>query len=147
MTTYLVPIQTALIVFFVLINIIAVPVLLWEYHKKGALTLFKGIVIYSFIFYLITAFFMTLLPLPSKEFVATLTGAYAQLTPFMFVQDIIRETSLELLNLRSYFSALTQPVVLQVVFNIILTIPFGVYLRYYFKKDLKTVVFRTDLVR
>lgn len=146
MDTYLIPIKTAILVFFGLINIIAIPILLWEYHKKGALTLFKAIIIYSFIFYLITAFFLTLLPLPSREFVASLTGPFAQLTPFMFIKDIFDKSTLELLNPKTYFGALTQPVLLQVIFNIILTIPFGVYLRYYFKLDFKKVILFTFLM-
>lgn len=146
METYLIPIQSAIFVFIVLVNFVAIPLLFWEYHKKGALTILKGMVIYSFIFYLITAFFMTLLPLPSKESVLELTGPYAQLIPFNFINDIMRESVFNIRNLSSYFPALTQGVVLQVVFNLFLTIPFGIYLRYYFKKSLKQIIFLSFLM-
>ena len=141
MDAYLIPLKTAILVFFAFANLISIPFLFWEYHRKGALTFFKGLIIYSFVFYLMAAFFMTLLPLPSKEFVATLTGPYAQLVPFSFVFDIMRESNLNLLQPKTYLHALTEPVILQVLFNVVLTIPFGVYLRYYFKKDLKQVFF------
>lgn len=146
MSAYLIPLKTAILVFFVLANIFSVPFLFWEYHKKGALTFFKGLVIYSFIFYLMTAFFMTLLPFPSKEHVEALTSPYAQLVPFMFVFDIIRESTLNIKDISTCVSALLNPAVLQVVFNVILLIPFGVYLRYYFNKDLKTVILLTFLM-
>lgn len=146
MNAYLIPLKTAIFTFIVLANVIALPLLFWEYHKKGALTFFKGFMIYSFIFYLLTAFFMTLLPLPTKESVAALTSPYTQLIPFMFIQDIIRESVFRLGDTSTYFPALTQGVILQVVFNVFLTLPFGIYLRYYFKKSFKQVLFYTFLM-
>lgn len=146
MSYYLYPLKAAALFFFVLIQFIAIPILAYQYKKEGALTFTKGLVIYSFIFYLITAFFMTLLPLPSHEFVDSLTSARMQLIPFMFVKDIIHEAPFRLFDPVSYLKTLTDPVVLQVLFNVVLTIPFGVYLRYYFKKDLKTVIGLTFLM-
>lgn len=146
MDAYLIPLKSAVLVFFVLANVITIPYLFWEYRRKGALTVFKALVIYSFVFYLMAAFFMTLLPLPTKEFVASLTGPYVQLVPFMFVQDIVRETVFRISQPSTYFAALTQHVFLQVLFNVVLTIPFGVYLRYYFKKDFKQVLFLSFLM-
>lgn len=143
MDAYLIPIKITVLVFIGLVNLISIPYLFWEYHKKGALTFFKGLIIYSFVFYFMGAFFMTLLPLPSKEFVSSLTGPTTQLIPFRFVADIVWDSGLIISNPKTYFNALTTPVVLQVIFNIVLTLPFGIYLRYYFKKDLKQVLILT----
>lgn len=57
MSYYLYPLKAAALFFFVLIQFIAIPILASQYKKEGALTFTKGLVIYSFIFYLITAFF------------------------------------------------------------------------------------------
>lgn len=78
-----------------------------------------------------TVFFLVIMPLPDVEVVAQMTGPSTQLIPFRFISDIISEASTG--NKPIYLNA----AVLQVVFNIIMTIPFGMYLRYYFKFSFK----------
>lgn len=135
MRTYLIPIEVAVWTFIVLSAVITIPYLAWKYHKKGSLTFWQMFVEYAMVFYLLTAFFMTLLPLPSIETVAKMTGPTAQLIPFSFLGDFIRETKLVLGDPSTYVVALTQRVVIQPIFNVILTIPFGVFLHYYYKKN------------
>lgn len=53
--------------------------------------------------------------------------------PLQFVQDIIRETSVSPAHLSSYVHLLKERAFLQVVFNVVMTVPFGMFLRYYFR--------------
>lgn len=78
---------------------------------------------------------MTLLPLPSREAAAEMTGPTTQLVPFAFVRDFFRETKLIVSDPGTYGAALTQSVVFQPLFNVALTLPFGIFLRYYYKKN------------
>lgn len=135
MRTYLMPIQTAIFTFIVLSGLITFPYLAWKYHKRGALTFWQMVVEYAMVFYLLTAFFMTLLPLPTIAEVAKMTGPTTQLIPFRFVSDFLRETKLVWGDSSTYAIALTQGVVIQPLFNIVLTIPLGVFLRYYYKRS------------
>lgn len=140
MSSYLVPIQTAVIAFIILAWVITIPYLIYKYRKQGSLPLFQAVLESSFVFYMIAAFFLTLLPLPSKEFVDALTTPRTQLVPFAFVSDFFKHTVLEIFNPATYVGALKQGVVIQPLFNIVMTIPFGIYLRYYYKKSFKFVL-------
>lgn len=137
MNAYLFPIQSAILAFIVLAFAITIPYLAYKYYKQGSLPFLQGLLEGSFVFYMIAAFFLTLLPLPTHEFVDSLTTAKVQLLPFQFIRDFFRDTVLVLSDTSTYFPALKQGVVIQPLFNIIMTIPFGFYLRYYFKKSWK----------
>ncbi|MDO4501333.1 MAG: VanZ family protein [Erysipelotrichaceae bacterium] len=81
-----------------------------------------------------TVYFLVILPLPSIEQVAKLTTARIQLIPFTFISDIIKEINKT--GNPIYFNK----ALLQFLFNIVMLIPFGIYLRYYFKKSLKDTI-------
>ena len=64
-----------------------------------------------------------------------------QLVPFEFIADFIKNTSLVITNPDTYLKAVTEPWFYQVIYNILLFVPFGLYLRYYFKCSfLKTLI-------
>lgn len=142
MHAYLFPIEVAVLVFPVLAFILTLPFAIYQYCKFGGLNFLRNVVLYTFIFYLLCAFLLILLPLPDPDDVAKMTGSAVQLTPFKFIHDFLRHTVLVWNDPSTYLSALTQAVVLQPVFNVLLVIPFGIYLRYYFRYPFwKTTLF------
>ncbi|MGX7200332.1 VanZ family protein [Enterococcus nangangensis] len=140
MSAYIYPIKMALVIFPFLALLLSFPLFIKEYRKYGSFPVIKGVLIYSFIFYLLTAFFLTMLPLPSKEVVAQMTSPRIQLIPFANVQAFLRDTFLNWREPSTYLPAMKQSVFLEPLFNIFLTIPFGIYLRYYFRCSLKKTV-------
>ena len=64
MAVYFEPIKTALILFPIIAFLITLPYLIIEYHKYGAVSLLRSIIIYTFILYLLVAFLLVILPLP-----------------------------------------------------------------------------------
>ena len=70
---------------------------------------------------------------------AKLSGHRIQLVPFQFVADFLRETPLVLSDAHTYLPALLDRTVLQVVCNILMLLPFGMYLRYVCGLDLGKV--------
>lgn len=146
MNGYLDVIRNAIYFFPFVALLFTVPYILHQYHKYGAIYYIRVLIVYSFILYLITAYFLVILPLPSFEEVAHLTTERMQLIPFSFIGDFIRETSFQIQNVSTYLRALAEPCVYVVVYNIFLTIPFGVYLRYYFQCSLKKCVWYTFLL-
>lgn len=132
----------AVIVFPVIACIITLPYVLYNYHKYGSVLSMRILIVYSFILYLICAYFLVILPLPTIEEVEAMTGPGVQLIPFQFVRDIVKESHASLSDPGSWLSLINNKALFQVVFNIIMTLPFGVYLRYYFQCGLrKTVLF------
>ncbi len=142
MEVYLESIKTAFLIFPFLAFLITLPYLLLQYHKYGSVPLIRSSIVYTFILYLLTAYFLVILPLPSKEEVLMMPTKIPQLIPFTFIGDFIeafKETS-------GVLSFLKSPIVYTTLFNIAITIPFGVYLRYYFKKKWYTTIIYTFLL-
>lgn len=134
MAVYFEPIKTALILFPIIAFFITLPYLIIEYHKYGAVPLLRSVIVYTFILYLLAAFLLVILPLPSKEAVLKMPTRSPQLVPFTFIKDIMVTTNLNLKNPSTYLSFLKTPTVYTVIFNLFLLFPFGVYLHYYFEK-------------
>ena len=115
--------------------------LIYQYHKYGSINCFRTIIIYSFILYIISAYFLVILPLPSLEYAKTISMPAYNLKPFNFVLEIIKNTNLSFSDFTTYFPTLKYASTYEAIFNIFLTIPFGVYLHYYFKCSLGKTIF------
>ena len=137
---YLSIIKIALITFPFIAFLITLPYVLKEYHKYGSVYWYRALIIYSFILYLLTAYFLVILPLPSREEVMALTTPTTQLIPFNFITDFINNSGFVLNDFSTYITALKSSQFIVPVFKIILTIPFGAYLHYYFKFSFKRTV-------
>ncbi len=146
MESYKISIEVAILVFPIIAFILTTPFLIHQYQKYGAIPFFKSVIFYSLILYLITAYFMVILPLPTKAFVANLKTSPTQLIPFNFIKDIKLTTSLHINDLNSLLQFLNKPTVYTVLFNFLLTMPFGFYLRYFFKKKWYQTIFYTFLL-
>lgn len=133
MADYLYVIKVAILVFPILALVFTFPFILNQYHKYGSIQKYRAVIIYSFILYMLTAYFMVILPLPSKASVLELTTSRVRLIPFHFVQFFKMTTSFVWNDPSTYLSALKQPCFYEPAFNFLLTIPFGMYLRYYFR--------------
>ena len=146
MEVYKIPIEFAIITFPFIAFILTIPFLIYQYRKYGAIPILKSIIFYSFILYLITAFFMVILPLPSMEYVSNLKTAYTQLKPFQFIKDIMVTIPSKITNLEDFLKIFNISTIYVVIFNFLLTLPFGVYLRYYFnKKWYQTILYSLAL--
>lgn len=142
MNAYSIPIQFAIITFPFIAFILTIPFLIYQYRKYGAIPILKSIIFYSFILYLITAYYMVMLPLPSIEYVKKLNTPYTQFVPFQFIKDITATVSFDVTNFKDIINIFSHSTIYVVVFNFILTLPFGVYLKYYFnKKWYQTIIY------
>ncbi len=137
--SYLISIKTAIIIFPIIALIFTIPFILHQYHKYGSIHKFRVCIIYSFILYMITIYFLVILPLPKIEEVVYQEGMI-RLIPFTFISDFLRESSFVLSDPSTYLWALKEPCFYTVAFNILMTVPFGMYLRYYFKCSLKKTI-------
>ena len=142
--SYLVPIKAALIIFPFLALLITLPYIIYEYHHYGSVNKLRTLIIYSFILYLITIYFLVILPLPTKEEVIKMKVINPQLIPLTFIKDII-EDLIELKQI-NILKIITIPSIYTVIFNIIMFMPLGVYLRYYYKCSLKKTIIISFLI-
>lgn len=141
MSIYLNSIKSALFIFIVASFIILFPAMIIQYRKYGSVSTRRSIILYAFLFYMIAAYCLVISPLPNPDSVSHSYREMMQLVPFTFIRDFFKETVLVLSQPSSYIKALTQGVVIQPLFNIFLTIPFGMFLRYYFNRSvLETII-------
>lgn len=138
--SYFSAIKTAILIFPLIILILWIPFLLFMYHKYGSVNKIRVFIIYSFILYMITIYFLVILPLPSKEKLMKMPNIEPILIPFSFIKEIINESSFVITDPNTYLKSLFEPCIYTVVFNIFMTVPFGMYLRYYFKCNIKKVI-------
>ncbi|MTD38021.1 hypothetical protein GIX45_05110 [Erwinia sp. CPCC 100877] len=146
MSAYTVPLKTALLVFPFLAFASSFILVIREYRKYGTFLLWRAVVLYSFVFYLLCAYFLVILPLPPRSEVAQYTSQYLELRPFYFVERFLNGTVLNIHDSSTFIPALKQGVVLEPVFNVLLFVPFGIYLRYYYKLSFKKVVLASFLL-
>lgn len=144
--SYTVAIKTAIFTFPLVAFLFTIPFILHNYHKYGSIHWFKTLIVYTFILYLMAAYFLVILPLPTFEEALKNTGPHFNFIPFSFLLEWIKETSLVISNPSTYLRALKEPCFYVVIFNIFMTIPFGMYLHYYFKCDFKKTTFYTFLL-
>lgn len=141
MASYIEPIRFALIVFPFLALAISAIFFIYEYRKYGTFLLTRAVILYSFVFYLLCAYFLVILPLPTKEAVAKMTGPKMELHLFASWENFRANTVLVLSDPSTYLPAMRQSVFLEPLFNVFLLLPFGIYLRYYFRLSfVKTVI-------
>lgn len=132
MSNYIEVLKIAFVSFPFIALIISAPFILIQYHKYGSISLRKALIIYSFTLYMICAYYLVILPLPKLSDVAKLTTPRMQLIPLSFIFDLIKN--------------INRSTILVPLFNIFLTIPFGIYLRYFFKCDIKKTIKYTFLL-
>ena len=84
------------------------------------------------ILYLICLVEVVLFPLPTAEKIASMNSYEGQFIPFNFVLDIARDKSLES--------------VLQVVLNILMTVPFGFFFKFFLNIKRRNIILLTFLL-
>ena len=146
MHTYLETIKQAAISFPAIAVIFTVPYLIYNYKKYGSIMSLRLWIIYSFILYMLITYCLIILPLPSAEKAQALKGHHMQLNPLNFIFDIIKNTKIDLNHPKSFLTIFNNWGFLTTIFNIFMTLPFGFYLRYYFKNSLKQVLIKSFLL-
>ncbi|MDD8048014.1 MAG: VanZ family protein [Thomasclavelia sp.] len=132
MKTYIQPLFTAGLVFPFIALLITIPYMIHNYRKYGSILFTRTVIIYSFIFYLLCVYFLVVLPLPKNDIQHYSNPM--QLIPFNFINDF-KNYGYTFTGLRSIITFFKNPVVYQLIFNLMMTLPFGVYFRYYFKRN------------
>lgn len=137
MSPYVFPVQTAFFIFVLIAMFLLVPWLIYGYRKDGFFSWSRFGVSFSFIFYLLAAYCLVILPFPTTRNTCAQQAAdtvYYNLVPFTFVKDIMKETPLIWSQPASYIGMIQGRAFLQVLFNVMLLMPLGVYIRYFWQK-------------
>lgn len=133
MSEYLIPIDTTIYLFPWIALCFTIPYMIYQYHKYGALLLFRAVIVYSFILYMMCAFFYIILPLPDINAVtANTVSIKMQLQPFQFLKDYQMQQLYP--SSSTGIDRITHSAEFQAGANVLLLVPFGIYMRYYFQR-------------
>ena len=127
--------MTGVILFPILAFILTLPFMVYQYRKYGSIPFWKTLMFYSFAFYMLCALFMVILPLPEHLHAAD-CGAVSKapkLVPFTFVPDFqaaAAKVGLSIAEPSTWAAFLACPAVYLLGFNLLLTMPLGMYARY-----------------
>lgn len=124
--------RQAAVLYPIVAVLFTLPYVAWSYRKYGSLWSLRVLVVYSFMLYMLCVYCLVILPLPTGEAAAALSGHRAELKPFHFVQDILAQADLRPNQPASWLTLVNNPAFLTNLLNVLMTIPFGIYLRYYF---------------
>src|SRR5699024_5170372 len=129
MTAYMIPLKTAIVIFVILVYLLFIPWLIWQYRKYRYFSFWHSLVIFSFIFYSMSALFLVLLPLPLTRDTCSLQSAdtiHYVLKPLNSL-DNMKALNLNWSSMSSYVALLKSQAFLQPAFNFLLLFPLGVY--------------------
>lgn len=134
MSKFVMPITTAVLLFPLIAALITAPFLIYKYRKVGSVPWLHAAAVYSFVFYLMCAYFLVLLPLPADRTAVVAYAQTPQLIPFQFVRSFLAETTARLDDPSTWLTAIFDPYLYEAFFNVLLLVPLGAYLRYYFHR-------------
>lgn len=143
---YINSIKIALLIFPVLAFFITLPYMIINYRKYGSINKLRTLILYSFVLYLLTMYFLVILPLPDPDTVHTTYVQMLNLVPFTFVFDFLKESPFEINKPATWIMSIKDATFYVPVFNVLMLIPFGMYLRYYFKCSFKKTLLLTALL-
>lgn len=140
MSAYIEPIKTAIWVFPFLALFISSIFFVYQYRKYGTFIFTRALVLYSFVFYLLCTYFLVILPLPPVAEVAQYTTPKMELQLGASLKHFLDQTVLNIHDSSTYLPAIRQTVFLEPLFNVLLVVPFGIYLRYYFRFSISKTI-------
>lgn len=131
---YFGPIAYAFLAFPFAAALFTVPFLIVQYRRHGYVHKYRAFMLYLLLLYLMNAYCLVILPLPSSVHNHPPQARTAfQWVPLRFVADILRETGADIDKPQTYWRVLTERAFWQEAFNVLLFVPFGMILRHYFR--------------
>lgn len=132
----------AMFIYPLIVLIVTIPYVIYNYFKYGSVWSIRIFVVYSFILYMLCVYCLVILPLPSAQEAAKLHGHKRELEALQFIPKIFQQVHIEKDDPRTWINLLKSPAFMTNLLNVFMTIPFGMYLHYYFKKGvIKTTIY------
>ena len=152
LNSYTQAILVALISFPFVAGMLTLPFTIRNYRRFGGISILRTLIFYSFVLYMLCAFLLTVLPLPARHEVAAREAVKVCLTPFYNLFKALRQSGFDRNHLSTFFSLshwksfFISYEFFTIFSNCIMLLPFGVYLRYFFRCDLKKTLLLSFLL-
>lgn len=111
--------------------LITLPYLIYQYRRYGRVPAWKSLCVYLFVFYLICAYYMVILPLPADRHADY--GRVPYLVPFGFMRGVLASSGFVASDPTTWANVLLNPEVSHALLNVVLTMPLGFFVGVFFK--------------
>ncbi len=146
MSRYSEPLIQALISFPIVAGVFTLPYVIYCYRKYGSVLIMRVVCVYAFIYYLMSVYCLAILPFPSADSEPT-QRVGINLIPFSYVPEILtKEVEFSLSDPSTWMSAFFSSGLYEPLLNILMFLPLGVFLRYYFGWSFKRTVLSAFLL-
>ncbi len=140
MARYVEPLLVAIDLFLFIAAVFTLPYVIYSYRKYGSLLIMRILCVYAFIFYLICVYCLAILPFPKEGSVPT-QKVGLNLIPFSYVPEILTKTvDFSISDPSTWMPAFFSSGIYEPILNILMFLPLGVFLRYYFGWNMKRTV-------
>lgn len=113
--------------------VITIPFVIYQYKKIRIINVIRCANFYLLIFFTLCAYFVTMLPFPDIEDVLKIKGPYVQLVPFYCFYDFFKNSGLVISDWKTVLPAFSGGIMLGIVFNVLMLVPSGFFLRRLYK--------------
>ncbi|MGN0077291.1 MAG: NAD(P)H-hydrate epimerase [Coriobacteriales bacterium] len=135
MEVYAEDIVVGVLLFPLVAALLTLPYAIVEYRRFGLVPWMHTVGFYAFVLYLLCALCLVTMPLPSDPSALDAGKETMRLKPLYFLWDIARQGAKAYAATGSLLSVLAVPALYGAVFNLLLTVPLGVYLRCFFHRS------------
>ena len=133
MQEYVDAILTAVKLFPLVALVITLPYIVVQYYRFGSILVLRMVFVYSFVLYILCVALLTMLPIPASETAASLQQKTPQFIPFYSIRQWFTATGFNLRDLSTWKDTLISRPAFIILANIVMMVPLGIYLRYYFE--------------
>ena len=132
MERYAEPLLVALVFFPIVAAFFTLPYVIYCYRKYGSVLMMRVVCVYAFIYYLMSVYCLAVLPFPEAGSTPTQSTGL-NLIPFSYVPEILtKSVNLSITNPKTWMPAFFSSGIYEPLLNILMFLPLGVFLRYYF---------------
>src|SRR5690625_2917309 len=134
MAIYSTSILTAIIVLLFIVFFTAVTWAIHSFRNFVFLSFWTSFVMFSFIFYALSAYFLVILPLPEVRdtcAIQSLDTQHYQLIPFYFIYEILQGSYIVWSDPSTYINFVRHSSFLPAFLNVLILLPLGVYMKYF----------------
>lgn len=133
MQVYLNDIISAVVFFPFVALLITAPYMVYQYRKYGSIPWWRTFMVFLVAFYLLCAYFQAILPLPADRTAVVAYAAQPQLVPFTSIRTLLASSGFVGSDPGTWAVIFTDLNFYEIVFNVLLMVPLGMFLRYYFR--------------
>lgn len=139
---YLLVIKQAIYTYPLILSVAIIPFIVYELKEGRKLNPINTLIYSIFILYMVCAYYLIILPLPEnpESFEFSKIIEHLQLIPFMFINDVTKDLIIDISKPITILNIFKQPAFIQTLFNIVMFVPLGIFLKYWLNISFKKVL-------